>query len=159
MIIAFPTLRIPMIALLTRLSWLFFNIGVPVFAPLALFPLLSFSRFYQRASKGISGRAIRDGQLLWVVISMCASACYEIGSALSEASTNSALALMLAGLLWHVLFIVAASILVSFAAADAASRHAYDTGEETADRRVMWLSLLMTVIVASSFSVSHYSLT
>ncbi|MEZ0603048.1 hypothetical protein ACAX43_12960 [Paraburkholderia sp. IW21] len=159
MILALPTLRIPMIVLLSRLSWLFFNVGVPVFAPIALLPLLSFSRFFRHASKGIATRAIQDGQLLWVVISMCASACYEIGCALGEASTNSTLAFMLAGLLWHVLFIVVASILVSFAAADSVSRPAYGGSEKTRDRRLMWLSLLMTTIVAASFSISHYSLT
>ncbi|CAE6694290.1 hypothetical protein R69927_00528 [Paraburkholderia domus] len=148
-----------MIVLLSRLSWLFFSVGVPVFAPIALLPLLSFSRFYRHASKGIATKAIRDGQLLWVVISMCASACYEIGCALSEASTNSMLAFMLAGLLWHVLLIVAASILVSFAAADAASRQVYDASEITRDRGLIWLSLLMTAIVSTSFSISHYSLT
>jgi hypothetical protein len=148
-----------MSVLLSRLSWLFFNVGVPVFAPLALLPPLSFSRFYRHASKGIAARAIQDGQLLWVVISMCASACYEIGCALGEASTNSALVFMLAGLLWHVLFIVAASILVSFAAADATSRPVYNDSERTRDRGLTWLSLLMTAIVATSFFLSHYSLT
>ncbi|MGF6994361.1 hypothetical protein P3T25_002716 [Paraburkholderia sp. GAS32] len=148
-----------MIVILSRLSWLFFNVGVPVFAPIALLPLLSFSRLYRYASKGISARAIREGQLLWVVISMCASACYEIGSALSEASTNSTLAFMLAGLLWHVLFIVAASVLVSFAAADSVSQPVHDCSERTRDRRLIWLSLVMTAIIATSFSISHYSLT
>jgi hypothetical protein len=159
MIIAFAPLRLPMIVFPGRLSWLFFNVGVPVFAPIALLPLLSFSRFYRYASKGISARAIRDGQLLWIVISMCASACYEIGSSLSEASTNSTLTFMLAGLLWHVLFIVAASVLVSFAVADSVSHPVHGARERTHDRRLMWLSLVMTAIVAISFSISHYSLT
>jgi hypothetical protein len=159
MITASPSPRILMIVILSRLSWLFFNVGVPVFAPIALLPLLSFSRLYRYASKGISTRAIGDGQLLWVVISMCASACYEIGSALSEASTNSTLAFMLAGLLWHVLFIVVASVLVSFAAADSVSQPVHDCSGRTRDRRLIWLSLVMTAIVATSFSISHYSLT
>jgi hypothetical protein len=158
MICALPSLRIPMIVLLSRLSWLFFNVGVPVFAPIALLPLLSFSRFYRHTSKSIATRAIQNGQLLWVVISMCASACYEIGCALGEASTNSTLVFMLAGLLWHVLFIIAASVLVSFAAADAASHPVYDDSERTRDRGLIWLSLLMTAFVSISFSLSHYSL-
>lgn len=159
MISALPPLRIPMIVLLSRLSWLFFNVGVPVFAPIALLPLLSFSRFCRYASKGIATRAIRDGQLLWVVISMCASACYEIGCSLGEASTNSTLVFMLTGLLWHVLFIVVASVLVSFAAADSVSYPASGESEKTRDRRLIWRPLVMTAIVATSFSISHYSLT
>jgi hypothetical protein len=90
---------------------------------------------------------------------MCASACYEIGSALGEASTNSTLVFMLAGLVWHVLFIVAASVLVSFAAADSVSFSTHDDNENARDPRLPWLSLLMTAIVATSFSISHYSLT
>ena len=88
-----------MIEFLSRSSWLFFNIGVPALGPIALLPLLSFSRSYRQTSKGIAVRSIRDGQLLWVVISMCASACYEIGCALGDAPTRGTLALMLAGLL------------------------------------------------------------
>ncbi|MFM0257046.1 hypothetical protein [Paraburkholderia sediminicola] len=157
-IFALPKLRIPMIDFLSHLSWLFFNIGVPVCAPIALLPLLRFSRFYRQSSKGIAIRSVQDGQLLWVVISMCTSACYEIGSALGEASTKNTLAFMLAGLLWHVLFIVAASILVLFGAADSTQHSAYHRDDEAPARRLMWSSLIMTVIVATSFALSHYSL-
>ncbi|CAE6732605.1 hypothetical protein R75465_01874 [Paraburkholderia aspalathi] len=90
---------------------------------------------------------------------MCASACYEIGGALSEAPTHSRLALMLAALLWHVLFIVAASILVCLGAADAAARQVRHAGEQERDGWLMWFSLLITVVVAVSFSASHYSFT
>lgn len=147
-----------MIEFFSRLSWLFFNVGVPVCAPIALLPLLRFSRLYRQSSKGIAIRSLQDGQLFWVVISMCASACYEIGSALGEASTKNTLAFMLAGLLWHVLFIVAASILVSFGAADSTSHPESRCGEEAPEGRLMWPSLIMTVTVAASFSLSHYSL-
>ncbi|MFP3563993.1 hypothetical protein [Paraburkholderia sp. SIMBA_030] len=146
-----------MIDLLSCLSWLFFNVGVPVFAPIALLPLLGFSRFYRQTSRGIAIRAIQDGQLLWVVISMCASACYEIGGTLGDASTDSARAFMLAGLLWHVLFIVVACLIVSFGAADSMPHPAYRY-VDAPDRGLMWISLFMTAIVAASFSISHYSL-
>ncbi|MFM0204242.1 hypothetical protein PQR53_30850 [Paraburkholderia fungorum] len=106
MIGGLPSLRIPMVYFLSRLSWLFFNVGVPVFAPIALLPLLNFSRYYRHVAQSITRRSIEDGQLFWVVISMCASACYEIGCALSGAPTHSTLALMLAALLWHVLLFV-----------------------------------------------------
>jgi hypothetical protein len=104
--------------------------------------LLSLSRVFRRASQGIAIKAIKDGQLLWVVISMCASACYEIGSALGDARTDGSLA----------------SILVSFAAADAVYHPARNDSEEPCDRRLMWFSLFMTAAVAASFSASHYSL-
>ena len=119
------------------MSWLFFNVGVPVGAPIALLPLLGFSRAYRESSKGIAIRSVQNGQLFWVVISMCASACYEIGSALGEASTKSTMALMLAGLLWHVLFIVAASILVSFGAADSSPQLEGRHSDKAPERRLM----------------------
>ncbi|MFM0120219.1 hypothetical protein P0D73_15330 [Paraburkholderia sp. RL18-101-BIB-B] len=147
-----------MIDFIGRICWLLFNVGVPVCAPFALLPLLSFSRFYRESSKGIAIRSVQNGQLLWVVISMCASACYEIGSALGEASTNSTLVFMLAGLLWHVLFLVVASILVTFGAADSAPHLDYHRGDEARERRLMWTSAIMTAAVAASFTLSHYSL-
>ncbi|PRX34108.1 hypothetical protein B0G75_102137 [Paraburkholderia sp. BL18I3N2] len=147
-----------MIDFVGRLSWLLFNVGVPVCAPFALLPLLSFSRFYRQSSNGIAIRSVQNGQLLWVVISMCASACYEIGSALGDASTTSRLAFMLAGLLWHVLFLVVASILVSFGAADSTPHPDYRHGDEARERKLMWTSTIMTAAVAASFALSHYSL-
>ncbi|WP_236066681.1 hypothetical protein [Paraburkholderia haematera] len=159
MISGLPSIRIPMVDYLSRLSWLFFNVGVPVFAPVALLPLLNFSRCYRHVAQGIARRSIQDGQLFWVVISMCASACYEIGCALSAAPTRSTLALMLAALLWHVLIIVVASILVCQGAADAATRPARHARERERDGWLMWFSLLATVVVAVSFSASHYSFT
>ncbi|AXF06719.1 hypothetical protein CUJ91_01510 [Paraburkholderia graminis] len=148
-----------MIEFLSRSSWLFFNIGVPALGPIALLPLLSFSRSYRQTSKGIAARSIRDGQLLWVVISMCASACYEIGCALGDAPTRGTLALVLAGLLWYVGFIVVASILVSFGAADSTRRPGYRRRDGKQEGTLMWPSLVMTAVVAASFAASHYSLT
>lgn len=147
-----------MIALLGRLSWLLFNVGVPVLAPVALLPLMGFSRLYRPISKGIATQAIREGQLLWVVISMCASACYEIGHALGDMPSGETFTLLLAGLAWHGMFIVIASVLVSLGAADSA--HGAPQGEngEATDQRLMWWSLVMTALVAASFSISHYSL-
>ncbi|EIF28747.1 hypothetical protein BCh11DRAFT_04168 [Burkholderia sp. Ch1-1] len=58
-----------MIEFFSRLSWLFFNVGVPVCAPFALLPLLSFSRFYRQSSKGIAIRTVEDGAEIDVDIS------------------------------------------------------------------------------------------
>ncbi|MFM0738335.1 hypothetical protein PQQ51_13915 [Paraburkholderia xenovorans] len=159
MIDGLPSLRIPMVDFLSRSSWLLFNIGVPVFAPVALLPLLHFSRYYRHVAQGIARRSIQDGQLFWVVISMCASACYEIGGLITDASTRSNLPLLLAALLWYVLVIVAASILVCIGSADAADRLARNASGEEPNRWLMWLSILVTAVVAASFFASHYSFT
>ncbi|PQV45802.1 hypothetical protein [Paraburkholderia sp. BL21I4N1] len=142
-----------------RLSWLFFNVGVPILAPIALLPLLGFSRFYRLASRGIAMRCVKEGQLLWVVISMCASACHEIGGALSHASSDGTRAMLFAGLLWHGMFIVASSVIVSFGVADSMPDPAYDSEEKARSRRLMWASLLMTALVTTSYCISHFSLT
>ncbi|WGS50244.1 hypothetical protein LFL96_01665 [Paraburkholderia sp. D15] len=144
---------------LSRFSWALFNVAVPILAPLALLPLLGFSRFYQRASKGAAMRSMRDGQLLWVVISMCASACYEIGRALSSASSDGVRAAMFAGLVWHGVFIVASAVIVSFGVADAMPTHAHDADDLARSRRLMRGSILMTALVATSYCISHFSLT
>ncbi|WP_244147177.1 hypothetical protein [Paraburkholderia bryophila] len=149
----------PMIDFLSRLSWLFFNVGVPILAPIALLPLLGFSRFYRRASKGIAIRSVQGGQLLWVGISMCASACYEIGGALGNAPSDGARALLFAGLVWHGMFIVTSSIIVSFGTADSMPRAAGENSEKVSERLLMWASLVITTLVAASYSISHYSLT
>jgi hypothetical protein len=148
-----------MIENLNRMSWLLFNIGVPVFGPIFLLPLLRFSRLYRRACARIVTRAVQDGQLLWVVISMCAAACYEIGHAMDGALPGSKLTLLLAGLVWHALFVVVASVVVSFVAVDALASRPHLKPDEEPDKSLMWLSLAMTAMTAASFSASHYSLT
>lgn len=111
-----------MIDFIGRICWLLFNVGVPVCAPFALLPLLSFSRFYRESSKGIAIRSVQNGQLLWV------------------------------------LFLVVASILVTFGAADSARHPDYHRGDEARERRLMWTSAIMTAAVVASFVLSHYSL-
>ena len=146
-----------MMFFISRAGWLFFNVGVPVFGPVALPLLLSFSQLYGRSSRGIVTRVIQDGQLLWVVISMCASACYEIGCALGGASSGTALSLMLASLAWHVLLIVTAAVLVTLGTADAAC-FPIDARKPATRGLLVWPSLLLTVLSIASFSASHYSL-
>ncbi|RKP57492.1 hypothetical protein [Pararobbsia silviterrae] len=57
--------------------WLFLNIGVPIFAP--LFSLLSMSPVIgSRASHQMMCASIRDGQLFWVAIGLCAAGTFEV---------------------------------------------------------------------------------
>jgi hypothetical protein len=148
-----------MIDSLGRFGWFFLNIGVPVFAPVALLPLLSFSRAHGQSAGTLVLQSVRDGQLLWVVISMCASACYEIGAAINGAVSDEARAIMLAGLLWHGMIIVASTVVLSVAATDSNTRGLYVSYEEAPNRKLMWSSVIITAIVTASYSASHYSLT
>ncbi len=66
---------------------------------------------------------------------------------------------MFAGLLWHGMFIVTSSIIVSFGTADSMPRPADENSEKVPGRLLMWASLIITTLVAASYSTSHYSST
>jgi hypothetical protein len=90
-----------MIDLLAYLSWLLANVAIPIFAPVALLPLLSFSLAYRGVAAVALKAAVRHGQLFWTVIAMCSAACYELGGALAGANSASSRALIWIALVWH----------------------------------------------------------
>ena len=47
------------------------NVAVPIFAPIAVFPLLSVSVKYRGRVRELIMRSVRAGQLFWTVIAMC----------------------------------------------------------------------------------------
>jgi hypothetical protein len=59
--------------------WLLLNIGVPIFGPMlslvAMTPIVG-----DEASRMLIRHSIRDGQLFWVSIGLCASGLYEVGT-------------------------------------------------------------------------------
>jgi hypothetical protein len=73
-----------MIELLAHMSWLLSNVAVPIFAPIALLPLLNFSLAYREIAGDVLRGTVQHGQLLWTVIAMSAAACYELGCALNQ---------------------------------------------------------------------------
>lgn len=150
------TLHAFMIDLLAYLSWLLANIGVPIFTPVALLPLLNFSAVYRDVAADALKATIRHGQLFWVVIAMCASACYELGCAMNRTGSAIDRSLIWFGLLWHGGFMVASAIIVAFSAADAQVSNG-SAKISFGERLVIRTSLIFTTVNALNFALSHYS--
>jgi hypothetical protein len=146
-----------MIDLLAYLSWLLANVVIPIFAPVALLPLLSFSLAYRDVAAVALKAAVKHGQLFWTVIAMCSAACYELGSALTRANSPSSRALIWIALVWHIGFIVVSSVLVVFGSADAQLHGG--TSAAAAHRReggMTRASQAIATVIAITFAASHY---
>jgi hypothetical protein len=144
-----------MIDLLAYLSWLLANVVIPIFAPVALLPLLSFSLAYRDVTTAALKAAVRHGQLFWTVIAMCSGACYELGSAMDKVNSARSHALIWIALVWHTGFIVASSVLVVFGSADAQLLRNTRVAEPR-ERAMTRLSLSFVTVIAITFAASHY---
>jgi hypothetical protein len=116
------------------LGWFVFNVAIPLFAPLALLPLLLVADPHPERHAGIVRFAVKDGQLLWAVIPMSASACHMLASALDEVAMHRQF--LWVAMLAHVMVIVAACVTVMFATAAAYQRDRFlvaraDAGSHT----------------------------
>ncbi|MGF6763470.1 hypothetical protein P3T24_003796 [Paraburkholderia sp. GAS33] len=147
-----------MIESLAHLSWLLSNIAVPILAPIALLPLLNFSLAYREIAGDVLKVALQHGQLFWTVIAMSAAACYELGCALDQPMFASSRSWIWIGLVWHTAFIVGSSVVVVFGAADARKYFSAADSAGAPGRLLLWSSVVATAIVATTFSISHYSL-
>jgi len=141
------------------LGWLFINVGVPLLAPIALLPLVTLSRSHRTSGKNLVLNAIQDGQLCWTVIAMCAGACYDLAGMLDVSTSGSARAIAWTGLVWHIVFVIGSSTLVLIGTMNALYATTASTRTDAPDRTLMWVSVFMTVITATSFSISHYLVT
>ncbi|HXZ06460.1 MAG TPA: hypothetical protein VEI25_00225 [Paraburkholderia sp.] len=141
------------------LGWLFINVGVPLLAPLALLPLLTLSRSHQTSVKRLVLNAIQDGQLCWTAIAMCAGACYDVGGMLDVSTSGSTRAFAWIGLAWHILLVIGSSALMLIGTMNALYVPTASARTERPNRRVMWVSVFLTVTTATSFSISHYLVT
>jgi hypothetical protein len=142
-----------------KLSWLLSNVAVPILAPVALLPLLNLSLAYREIAGDVLKMALRHGQLFWTVIAMSAAACYELGCALDQPMSASSYSWVWVGLVWHAGIIVVSSVVVLFGAADARKYFSAIESTDIPDRRLLWASVVTTAIVATTFSIPHYSAT
>ncbi len=97
-------------------GWFVFNVAIPLFAPLALLSLVSVPAFFSAHRHGMLRHAVKDGQLFWAAIPMSASACYMLASGIEGA--GGLLPVFWIAMAFHVVIIVGASVLVSFATLD-----------------------------------------
>jgi hypothetical protein len=66
---------------------------------------------------------------------------------------------MFFGLLWHGLFALFSSVVVSIGTVNSLSHAALAHGSEAPDRKLMWISVTFIAFVSASYSLYHYSLT
>ena len=123
-------------------GWFVFNVALPLGAPLVLLPLARVPSFFRAHRRGIVWYAVKDGQLLWAVIPMSASACYLLASALEVPDgSGGARQYMWIFIAAHVTVIVVASVLVLFATMDAHRRNAVGHArEQEIPRFWVWLA-------------------
>lgn len=137
-------------------GWLFVNVGVPVFAPVTLLPLLTFNRFYRDLGHNFLFRAVQEGQLFWTAIGMCAAACYDLGGALNESASPSTRGYAWLWLIWHVFFLVISAVLVLNGTIDSVMRSAENPCDRSTNKNFVRASILITIITSSSFTLVHY---
>jgi hypothetical protein len=141
------------------LGWFLLNVGVPMFAPIALLPLLGAGRQHRGKVKALLKWAVRDGQLFWPVIAMCAAACYEAAGIweLAIAARNPDLAAFAWGAIgWHVLIIIGSSVLVTISTTDATTLHERDDDDTLSP--IVLISIVVSIVTAVSYSAVHYYL-
>jgi hypothetical protein len=144
--------------LIKFLGWFLLNVGVPLLAPLALLPLLGAGRKDRGKVKVLIRWAIRDGQLYWPVVAMCAAACYDAAGTFANpraepGTVNSTLAWLAIG--WHVLIIVVSSVLVTVGAMDITATKAREVNEGALSPLVL-ISITLSITTALTFSATHY---
>jgi hypothetical protein len=138
---------------LQYLAWIFVHIVIPVFAPIALLPLLAIGRTFRSSANGVVYNAVKNGQLLWVGIAMSAGACYEIGIYL-ERATGFARVYAWLGLAACILIITISAVLVMLGAIDGLDESG--SSKNVAISRIMVISILLTTAAAGVFGVAHY---
>jgi len=133
-------------------AWFTVHIIVPIFAPVALLPLLRLGVTFRRSARGIVSGALRDGQLFWVVITMCAEAGYELAG-FFEHATPVGRAFAWAGLFAVITISILSSALLLVGAIDSLDEGARQRAGIRS--KIMQLSVGATAVVSILFSVIH----
>jgi len=143
------------------LAWLLLNVAVPLLAPIALLPLLGVSEEYRNDVRKLVRRSLQDGQLFWTVIAMCAAACYEAaGHAAAPEYLEISKVISSFIIAWHVVVIVASSVLVLVGTIDAAKNERYRAAQQVSEvvgaaPRIMVLSIWLSAITAFTYLATH----
>jgi len=147
------------------LVWLFINVAIPLLAPIALLPLLGAGRRYQGKVKKLVIRSLKEGQLFWTVIAMCAAACYEAAVHLDqltrtpdEMKSGHVIGWIAIG--WHVAVIVASAVLVLLGTMDAFDEETLGTAPPAQAPNedistIMATSIWISIITAVTLTATH----
>jgi hypothetical protein len=65
--------------------WMLLNLGVPIVGPIFTLALVAPAHGW-RVAKALIAASVKDGQLFWCAIGLCASAAYEVVAAFERGS-------------------------------------------------------------------------
>jgi hypothetical protein len=135
------------------LAWLVVHIVLPIFAPIAMLPLLAIGRTFRSSANDVVYNAVKNGQLLWAGIAMSAGACYEIGVYFEHASALGR-AYAWIGLAAGVFLMILSAVLVMLGAIDGLDE---DFDAKSAEpSRMMVMSISLTTAAAVLLGFAHY---
>lgn len=138
------------------IAWIFVHIAIPIFAPIALLPLLAVGRTFRSSANDVVYNAVKNGQLLWAAIAMSAAACYEIGVYLERASAQGRPFAWI-GLTACIFCITLSAVLVMLGAIDGLDED-FDA-KAVEPSRMMIISIVLTATSAVLFGGAHYLIT
>lgn len=135
------------------IAWIVVHIVIPIFAPIALLPLLAIGRTFRSSTGSVVYNAVKNGQLLWAGIAMSAAACYDIAIYLGHASELGR-TVAWSGLAVCIFLITFSAVLVMLGAIDSLDE-SFDA--RTAEpSRIMVVSICLTAAAAFAFAGAHY---
>jgi hypothetical protein len=142
------------------LFWTLLNLGVPIIGPIFTLALVAPTHGL-RVARALIAASVKDGQLFWCAIGLCAAAIYEAVTALERGSAGvPMLELGIAGFCFAAFTCSVVVMLVSIKAHQEREtrailpKHAVFTAEARS-RRTMGVSIAATLVVAICFSVLH----
>ncbi len=135
------------------LAWAIVHICIPIFAPIALLPLLGVGRTFRASAKGVVYNAVKNGQLLWTGIAMSAGACYELAGYLEHAALRGR-AFAWIGLTGCIFIITISAVLVMLGSIDGLNENVEKRSARPS--RIMIVSFLLTAASAAIFGGTHY---
>ncbi|MGB9109847.1 MAG: hypothetical protein WCC39_14290 [Telluria sp.] len=139
-------------------GWLLLNVAVPLLAPIAFFPLLNAGKGYSGRVRELIMRSVREGQLFWTVIAMCAAASYEAAVHMGELEGDEiagGTSIAWAAIAWHVAIIISSAVLIVLNTMDAADADVQAAEGVDQAPQIMVVSIWMSIATAVSFTATH----
>jgi hypothetical protein len=143
--------------------WMFLNLGVPIIGPIFTLALVAPAQGWHVA-RALIAASVKDGQLFWCAIGLCASAVYEAVTALERGSREvSFLAFSIVGFCAMAFVCSNIVMLCSVSVWDDRLDMPVTDGQtrvarRTLSRHAIGLSILLTVATAIPFAILHIHL-
>lgn len=144
-------------------GWLLLNVAIPLAAPIAIFPLLGAGTKYRGRVRELIMRSVREGQLFWTVIALCAAASYKAAvymGTLKGADISIGRMIAWTAIAWHIAIIVISAVLIVLGAMEAADdkdRAPTLQATQVAAQapQIMVVSIWLSIATAVSVTATH----